>query len=93
MNNFLVQDDGGRPVLKLCDFGLVKLLPHDANVRTFYMSTAAGSPFFMAPEFSEDGFLQYDKSVDAFSLGLLFQVLINYDGNNDYLQPLSGMTQ
>ena len=91
LNNFLVQDDGGRPVLKLCDFGVVKLLPNDANIPTFSMKTATGTPAFMAPEFFSGGFLQYGKSVDVFSLGLVFQVLINYDGNDDYLQPLSGI--
>lgn len=64
-SNVLISKQG---VLRLCDFGLAKLLGPNENYAT--VEQIRGSPEYMAPELLEKG-LQYDYSVDVWSLGTL----------------------
>ncbi len=60
-------------IVKLTDFGLTKFLDPDGT--TGMMSTATGTPLFMAPEFwdkGRDGKISYDCSVDIYATGLTF---------------------
>lgn len=84
--NFLLQGE----VIKLCDFGLSKLCPNDKSMSRMQMNTWAGTPAFMAPELLMIDDSRYDCSVDIFSLGLVFSVLIKYRGQEDDLMPKSG---
>ena len=64
-------------IVKLTDFGLTKFL--DPNGTASTMSTAEGTPFFMAPEFwneDDDGNIHYNWSVDIFAAGLAFLAMI-----------------
>lgn len=83
--NFLIQDD----TIKLCDFGLSKLCDVK-NASRMYQKTCAGTMAFMAPELLMTD-VKYDCSVDIFSLGLVFSVLIKYQGKKEHLMPKSGM--
>lgn len=71
-NVMIVKDDQGRPLAKLCDFGLAKLQSSDQELtRT---GTALGSPSYMSPEGvnSED----LDQRADLYSFGcMLFEGL------------------
>lgn len=71
-NVMIVKDDQGRPLAKLCDFGLAKLQSSDQELtRT---GTALGSPSYMSPEGvnSED----LDQRADVYSFGcMLFEGL------------------
>ncbi len=70
--------DGPDDVLvKLTDFGLTRFL--DPNATTSAMSTAAGTPLFMAPEFwirDDKGAISYNWSVDVYAAGLAFLAMI-----------------
>lgn len=90
LKNILVDEVDERPVYKLADFGLAKLVPEGINLTEFYMGTAAGTLTFMAPEFFSCDEIRYDASVDVFSLGLVYKVLITYNGEKSFLQPCSG---
>ena len=71
-NILLVMEDETDPVVKITDFGTTKLLPEEDSSE---MHTYAGTEEFMAPELLQmgsDGRLHYRKSVDTFSLGLVY---------------------
>jgi len=53
------------PILKLCDFGLAKILSSDSQAMT--NTIGVGSPPFMAPEVKKGG--SYGREADIFSLG------------------------
>ena len=62
------------PVVKITDFGTAKLLQEGQSE----LHTLAGTKEFMAPELLQanpDGKLSYRKTVDIFSLGLVFLAL------------------
>lgn len=58
--------------LKVCDFGLSKLIPADVNQREEYKMTGeTGTYRFMAPEvFGNEP--HYDQSIDVYSFAMLF---------------------
>ncbi len=73
--NILVNKAGHKDpdIIKLTDFGLTKFL--DPDGATGMMSTATGTPLFMAPEFwdkSRDGRISYTNSVDIYAAGLTY---------------------
>ncbi len=76
----ILMSTGSKPddvVVKLTDFGLTKFL--DPNATTSAMSTAAGTPLFMAPEFwnrDEHGAISYNWSVDIYAAGLVYLAVI-----------------
>ncbi len=64
-------------IVKLTDFGLTKFLDPDGT--TGMMSTATGTPLFMAPEFwdrQRDGKISYDCSVDIYATGLTYLAML-----------------
>ena len=71
-NVLLVLKDETEPLVKITDFGTAKLLSEEGLSE---MHTYAGTEEFMAPELLQvgsDGRLHYRRSVDTFSLGLVF---------------------
>ena len=91
--NVLMKNCGMFDVAKITDFGIGKIFEGNKATLHLTMSTMGGTLNYMAPEFfaADGGYLKYQPSVDTFSLGLLFQVLIAYDGQNKDMVPLSGM--
>jgi len=66
-------DDGARMYdLKICDFGVAKLLNKKAQ-DIYYASTVIGTPIYMAPEILKDadGRTRYTTSADIWALGAL----------------------
>ena len=77
--NILISPTGivNEVIVKLTDFGLTKFLDSDGT--TSAMSTANGTPLFMAPEFwnrDENGAIRYNWSVDIFAAGLAYLAMI-----------------
>lgn len=72
--NMMVRtDESGLPILKVVDFGLVKLLENETSQLT-NQSELMGTPKYMAPEqFSGD---QVTASVDVYALGCVFFELL-----------------
>ena len=73
-NILLRTQDQLSPVVKITDFGTAKLLQEGQSE----LHTFAGTKEFMAPELLQpdpDGKLSYRKTVDTFSLGLVFLAL------------------
>ena len=71
-NVLLLTKDETEPLVKITDFGTAKLLPEEGLSE---MHTYAGTEEFMAPELLQmgsDGKLHYRRSVDTFSLGLVY---------------------
>ena len=85
LENIMMKREGSEDVVKLADFGLSKIC--DGQM----MTANRGSAYFMAPEvFSEsDDFSEYNSSIDVFSLGLVYLVLLQNRASFD-LNPLSG---
>ena len=96
LENILMKREGEEDVVKVADFGVPKLCDQGKSLSKALQqghatSTTCGSHFFMAPEFfaeQEDG-TKYDSSVDVFSLGLAYLVVIDQQSMPDLI-PLSG---
>lgn len=88
--NVLMRTENGKHVAKVTDFGLGK--NYEELKKGLTMKTFAGSLYYMAPELfvAVDADRKYQPSVDTFSLGLLFYVVLNYDGSEMELKPMSG---
>ncbi len=75
--NVLVFPSGkhdGSPIIKLCDFGLAKLL--DEEMGQTKSGDLIGTPAYMAPEQVEGKLSEIDTRTDVYSLGaLLFELL------------------
>ena len=90
-NNILLQNTPAGVCVKIGDFGLAKVFDEiDGDRNRILMSTAAGSMAFRAPEMCTSGRKQYNASVDIYSLGLVFNVLINYNGEDKLFEPHIG---
>lgn len=90
--NVLMKTLGNIAVAKVTDFGIGKIFESNKATKHLTMSTLGGTLNYMAPEFfAADGdYLKYQPSVDTFSLGLLFHVLLTYDDTNKDMVPASG---
>uniref|UniRef100_A0A8D2QB54 Protein kinase domain-containing protein n=1 Tax=Zonotrichia albicollis TaxID=44394 RepID=A0A8D2QB54_ZONAL len=62
-DNILITEKSGTPVLKVADFGLSK----------YWLSSACGSDFYMAPEVWEG---HYTAKADIFALGIIIWAMI-----------------
>ena len=72
--NTLLTLEYGRHVVKLCDFGVARIIATKHNKP---LNTVAGTPAHMAPElFSRNVKYDCSGSVDVFAAGILFYLLI-----------------
>ena len=87
-DNILISEKSGTPVLKVADFGLSKVCAglgdtsvgnegedknRNVNVNKFWLSSACGSDFFMAPEVWEG---HYTAKADIFALGIIIWAML-----------------
>lgn len=88
--NVLMKSENGKDIVKVTDFGLGK--NYEELKKGLTMKTFAGSLYYMAPELfaAVDAERRYQPSVDTFSLGLLFYVVLCHDGSEKELRPMSG---
>src|ERR1051325_8808472 len=77
-SNVLVTVDGGKPVVKVIDFGVAKALGHRLTERTLFTERGQmiGTPEYMSPEQAEMGVLDVDIRADIYSLGVLLYELL-----------------
>ena len=89
LNNILLKTSGIGVTVKVCDFGLSKLLDN-ANQQ---MMTDTGTPAFRAPELfqKKDGRLHYNASVDTFALGLVFKIMLDFPCETKKLELHEGI--
>ena len=86
--NILIKRCGAHNVVKVTDFGLSKIAEAPDPAKTAMFTTAAGTPGFMAPELFTQN--KYDKSVDVFSLGLVFLAMLTFKPGDQFLAPEKG---
>uniref|UniRef100_A0A3Q1EYC7 non-specific serine/threonine protein kinase n=1 Tax=Acanthochromis polyacanthus TaxID=80966 RepID=A0A3Q1EYC7_9TELE len=79
-DNILISQQSGSPVLKVADFGLSKVCDGQGsnqnnivNINKFWLSSACGSDFYMAPEVWEG---HYTAKADIFALGIIVWAMI-----------------
>ncbi|XP_036389594.1 serine/threonine-protein kinase 35-like [Megalops cyprinoides] len=85
-DNILISEKSGVPVLKVADFGLSKVCAglggvgkegedknRCVNVNKFWLSSACGSDFYMAPEVWEG---HYTAKADIFALGIIIWAML-----------------
>ncbi|KAL0977839.1 hypothetical protein UPYG_G00161990 [Umbra pygmaea] len=88
-DNILISEKSGIPVLKVADFGLSKVCAglggagkdkegedrnkSAVNVNKFWLSSACGSDFYMAPEVWEG---HYTAKADIFALGIIIWAML-----------------
>ena len=93
--NILVTGDPEKPTIKLCDFGVARLVDLNHLGESATLHSMAGTYWYMAPElFSlvvDQVVPSYSKSVDVFSLGLCFLVLLKVQGLG--ISPFGGKMQ
>jgi serine/threonine protein kinase/Tfp pilus assembly protein PilF len=77
-SNVLVEEQDGRPVPKIIDFGIAKAIGDDTRERTWMTvhGRLMGTPAYMSPEQAGHGSEDVDTRTDVYSLGaLLFELL------------------
>ncbi|MGE5184262.1 MAG: serine/threonine-protein kinase [Acidobacteriota bacterium] len=84
-NVFLVEVRGARPLVKLLDFGLVKLMgTDDQNTQKTRAGALLGTPAYMSPEQARG--YGIDTRTDVYSLGIMafemFTGQLPFDGNS-----------
>ncbi|XP_073679857.1 serine/threonine-protein kinase 35-like [Garra rufa] len=86
-DNILISQKSGTPLIKVADFGLSKVcagfscienegdnqVNKNMNINTFWLSSACGSDFYMAPEVWEG---HYTAKADIFALGIIIWAMI-----------------
>ncbi|XP_051518678.1 serine/threonine-protein kinase 35-like [Myxocyprinus asiaticus] len=86
-DNILISQKSGSPVIKVADFGLSKVcaglscmenegddqVNKIVNINKFWLSSACGSDFYMAPEVWEG---HYTAKADIFALGIIIWAMI-----------------
>ncbi|XP_026093215.1 serine/threonine-protein kinase 35-like [Carassius auratus] len=87
-DNILISQKSGSPVVKVSDFGLSKVCAglscmenegdnqvnkNMVNINKFWLSSACGSDFYMAPEVWEG---HYTAKADIFALGIIIWAMI-----------------
>jgi hypothetical protein len=73
-NVFLVRDDDDNRVVKLVDFGIVKLLESEGLAQLTRAGMAFGTPTYMSPEQAAGG--KIDERTDLYSLGVVLYELL-----------------
>lgn len=70
--NILLDADG---YIKLADFGICKITENERNVTSSVIGTAE----YMAPEMLRQGKVEYDSSIDVWSLGCcLYEIVVGH---------------
>ncbi len=87
LSNVMVVQRAGRPVVKVLDFGLAKLLDADTPELTQHGVTM-GSPHFMSPEQARGW--ELDEGTDIYSMGVL--AWCAFTGDFPYAGPTSTAT-
>ena len=72
--NILLSSDSCKPLIKITDFGLSKMLKDQV-----LMNTECGTKFYIAPEIINSEFGVYDKKVDVWSLGVILYYMLMQD--------------
>ncbi|TSL61134.1 Serine/threonine-protein kinase 35 [Bagarius yarrelli] len=86
-DNILISQKFGTPIVKVADFGLSKvcagygcaergseaLIEKNVNINNFWLSSACGSDFYMAPEVWEG---HYTAKADIFALGIIIWAML-----------------
>ncbi len=73
-NNLFVDTQGSRPVLKILDFGISKIIG-DVNASMTQTSTTFGTPLYMSPE-QVRSMKHVDGRTDVWSLGVVLYELL-----------------
>ncbi len=76
--NVLVSDDGGKPRVKIIDFGLAKAIAQRLVEHSYFTEAGqvVGTPEYMAPEQADPTNADVDTRADIYSLGvMLYEVL------------------
>ena len=73
-NIFLVRDDDGQDMVKLVDFGIVKLLEGAGQEKLTRMGMAFGTPTYMSPEQAAGGTI--DERTDLYAVGVLLYEML-----------------
>lgn len=73
-DNILVFKKGEKYVLKICDFGVSKLLESDTNTKTI----GYGTQFYADPVMCLDRTqsVRYGREIDYFSIGVIFYIML-----------------
>jgi eukaryotic-like serine/threonine-protein kinase len=77
--NVLVTDNGGKPQVKIIDFGLAKAMGQELVEATLFTEAGqiVGTPEYMAPEQADPSNADIDTRADIYSLGvMLYEVLV-----------------
>ena len=92
--NVLMKSEGKKYTIKISDFWMGKILEGVDFEKNQGTETIASTMAFMAPEFFEHFEAKtkpdYHRSVDTFSLGLLFQTIFLYNGDDESMLPRTG---
>ncbi|XP_060793698.1 serine/threonine-protein kinase 35 [Neoarius graeffei] len=86
-DNILISQKCGTPIIKVADFGLSKVcaglgciergseghIEKNVNINKFWLSSACGSDFYMAPEVWEG---HYTAKADIFALGIIIWAML-----------------
>ncbi|MEO6593535.1 MAG: SUMF1/EgtB/PvdO family nonheme iron enzyme, partial [Planctomycetota bacterium] len=78
-SNVLVSDEGGKPQVKVIDFGLAKAMGQRLVDVTFFtaLGSTVGTPEYMSPEQADATNADVDTRADIYSLGvMLYEVLV-----------------
>jgi tRNA A-37 threonylcarbamoyl transferase component Bud32 len=74
-NLFLTKRPDGTPLVKVLDFGISKLVGHDASMSVTSSTEMMGSPLYMAPEQVRSS-KNVDSRADIYSLGVILYQLV-----------------
>jgi len=72
--NLMYADKTPTSLIKVTDFGLAKMVPHDGM--THQMHSACGTPGYVAPEVLKAEPGGYDSQCDMWSLGVILYILL-----------------
>jgi WD40 repeat protein/serine/threonine protein kinase len=78
-SNLLVTLEGGKPLLKVIDFGVAKATTNRLTERTMFTEVGQliGTPEYMSPEQAEMSTLDVDTRTDIYSLGVVLYELLS----------------
>ena len=95
-NIFLCQVEGGRPTVKLIDFGISKMSGGAGTTKLTQTGSLLGTPSYMSPEQARGG-LDVDHRTDIYAMGvILYQMLtgeLPFKGDNYNTLLISVLTE